>query len=73
MCKKVTMLVRTDKFRASRIMEERVRKTENIEILVKHQLLKQWVMDKLLMQLSKNNVTGEERDSSYWFLRSYWS
>ena len=27
------MLVRTDKFRASRIMEERVRKTENIEIL----------------------------------------
>lgn len=33
MCKKVTMLVRTDKFRASRIMEERVRKTENIEIL----------------------------------------
>jgi len=33
LCKKVTMLVRTDKFRASRIMEERVRKTENIEIL----------------------------------------
>jgi thioredoxin reductase (NADPH) len=33
LCKKVTLLVRTDKFRASRIMEERVRKTENIEIL----------------------------------------
>ncbi|AWM14351.1 thioredoxin-disulfide reductase [Flavobacterium sp. NRK F10] len=33
-CKKVTMLVRSDKFRASRIMEERVRKTENIEILL---------------------------------------
>ena len=28
------MLVRSDKFRASRIMEERVRKTENIEILL---------------------------------------
>jgi thioredoxin reductase (NADPH) len=34
LCKKVTMLVRSDKFRASRIMEERVRKTENIEILL---------------------------------------
>jgi thioredoxin reductase (NADPH) len=33
LCKKVTMLVRTERFRASRIMEERVRKTENIEIL----------------------------------------
>jgi thioredoxin reductase (NADPH) len=34
MCKKVTMLVRSDKFRASKIMEERVRKTENITILM---------------------------------------
>ena len=34
MCKKVTMLVRSDKFRASKIMENRVRKTENIEILM---------------------------------------
>jgi thioredoxin reductase (NADPH) len=34
MCKKVTMLVRSEKFRASRIMEERVRKTENITILM---------------------------------------
>lgn len=33
-CKKVTMLVRSDKFRASVIMEERVRKTSNIEILM---------------------------------------
>ena len=36
LCKKVTMLVRSDKFRASRIMEERVRKTENIDILMNH-------------------------------------
>lgn len=34
LCKKVTMLVRSDKFRASRIMEERVRKTENITIML---------------------------------------
>ena len=34
LCKKVTMLVRSDKFRASKIMAERVQKTENIEILM---------------------------------------
>ena len=34
MCKKVTMLVRSVNFRASRIMEERVRKTENIDIML---------------------------------------
>ena len=36
LCKKVTMLVRSEKFKASKIMEERVRKTENIEILMNH-------------------------------------
>ncbi len=34
LCKKVTMLVRSEQFKASKIMEERVRKTENIEILL---------------------------------------
>ncbi|GGD16021.1 thioredoxin-disulfide reductase [Flavobacterium orientale] len=34
LCRKVTMLVRSEKFRASKIMEARVRKTENIEILL---------------------------------------
>ncbi len=34
MCKKVTMLVRSEQFRASKIMAERVRKTENITILM---------------------------------------
>lgn len=34
LCKKVTMLVRSDKFRSSRIMEDRVRNTPNIEILM---------------------------------------
>lgn len=34
LCKKVTLLVRSDNFRASKIMQERVRKTENITILL---------------------------------------
>lgn len=34
LCKKVTMLVRTDKFRASKIMAERVMNTANIEVLL---------------------------------------
>ncbi|MDX1652377.1 MAG: thioredoxin-disulfide reductase [Brumimicrobium sp.] len=33
LCTKVTMLVRSDAFRASKIMEDRVRNTKNIEIL----------------------------------------
>ncbi|MDA7558914.1 thioredoxin-disulfide reductase [Flavobacteriaceae bacterium] len=33
LCKKVTMLVRRDQFRASKIMANRVKNTENIEIL----------------------------------------
>ena len=33
LCSKVTMLVRRDEFRASKIMEDRVKRTENIEIL----------------------------------------
>ena len=36
LCTKVTMLVRSESFRASKIMEERVRKTENIKILMNH-------------------------------------
>ncbi|WP_338409065.1 thioredoxin-disulfide reductase [uncultured Flavobacterium sp.] len=34
LCSKVTMLVRSEKFRASKIMEARVRNTANIEILL---------------------------------------
>lgn len=39
LCKKVTMLVRGEKFRASKIMEDRVRKTENITILMNTETL----------------------------------
>ncbi len=38
LCTKVTMLVRRDEFRASKIMEERVRGMENIEILFNTEL-----------------------------------
>ncbi len=33
LCNKVTMLVRKDEFRASQIMQERVKKTDNIDVL----------------------------------------
>jgi len=36
LCKKVYMIVRRDVFRASRIMVDRVHKTENIEVLFEH-------------------------------------
>ncbi len=39
LCKKVTMLVRSEQFRASKIMVERVKKTENIEILLNTETL----------------------------------
>lgn len=39
LCKKVTMLVRSEQFRASKIMVERVRKTENIEIMMNTETL----------------------------------
>ena len=60
LCKKVTMLVRSEKFRASRIMEERVRKTENIEILMNHDTV-EVVGDGQVVNLvkAKNKTTGE--------------
>lgn len=36
LCTKVTMLVRSEKFRASKIMEQRVKNTPNITILMNH-------------------------------------
>lgn len=38
-CNKVTMLVRKDYFRASKVMEQRVNKTENIEVKFNHELI----------------------------------
>ncbi|MEY2703218.1 MAG: Thioredoxin-disulfide reductase [Bacteroidota bacterium] len=63
MCKKVTMLVRTDKFRASRIMEERVRKTENIEILTNTSTVEVLGDGQVVTGVRvKNTVTSVEHD-----------
>jgi thioredoxin reductase (NADPH) len=63
MCKKVTMLVRTDKFRASRIMEERVRKTENIEILTNTSTVEVLGDGQVVTGVRvKNAVTSAEHD-----------
>ncbi|MFK7076964.1 thioredoxin-disulfide reductase [Flavobacterium oreochromis] len=60
MCKKVTMLVRSEQFRASRIMEERVRKTENIVILM-HTETEEILGDAQVVTgvKAKNKTTGE--------------
>lgn len=61
LCTKVTMLVRTEKFRASKIMEERVRNTPNIEILFNTQTVEVLGNDMgVTGALVKNSATGEE-------------
>jgi len=61
-CKKVTMLVRND-FRASKIMAERVRKTENIEILLKTETVEVLGNDYGVTGARvKNRATGAEHD-----------
>lgn len=63
LCKKVTMLVRSDKFRSSRIMEERVRNTENIEILMNTSTVDVLGDGNVVTGVRvKNNVTGELKD-----------
>lgn len=59
-CKKVTMLVRSDKFRASKIMEDRVRRTSNIEILM-HTETDEVLGDGQVVTgvRAKNRATGE--------------
>lgn len=62
LCKKVTMLVRKDEFRASTIMQERVKNTANIEILFNTET------DEILGNQGveavrvKNNKTGETKE-----------
>jgi thioredoxin reductase (NADPH) len=63
LCTKVTMLVRKDEFRASKIMSERVKNTANIEILFNTDTVEvlgdgQGVTGAKV----KNNKTGEESD-----------
>ena len=63
LCKKVTMLVRSDKFRASKIMAERVQKTENIEILM-HTETEEVLGDGQVVTgvKAKNRATGERTE-----------
>ena len=61
LCNKVTMLVRRDEFRASKIMRERVKKTENIDILFNTETVEvignDQVVDSVLV---KNNKTDKQ-------------
>lgn len=59
-CKKVTMLVRKDDFRASKIMKERVKNTPNIEILFNTETEEVLGENDLVTGVRvKNNQTGE--------------
>lgn len=61
LCTKVTMLVRKDDFRASKIMADRVKKTSNIEILYNTETLEVLGNGQLVNGVKvKNNVTQEE-------------
>ena len=63
LCKKVTMLVRKDEFRASKIMADRVKNTANIEILFNTET-KEVLGDGQGVTGARvvNSKTGEERD-----------
>lgn len=61
LCTKVTMLVRKDDFRASKIMADRVKKTANITILYNTETLEVLGDGQLVNGVKvKNNVTHEE-------------
>ena len=63
LCKKVTMLVRSEKFRASKIMEARVRKTENITILMNHDTVEVLGDGQVVTSIkAKNKTTGDVFD-----------
>ncbi|MFT7086268.1 MAG: thioredoxin reductase (NADPH) [Vicingaceae bacterium] len=60
LCKKVTMLVRKEEFRASKIMVDRVLNTPNIEVLFNHETVEVLGAKAVEGVLAKNNKTGEE-------------
>ena len=63
LCNKVTMLVRKDKFRASKIMQERVMKTDNIEVLFNTTTLEIKGDGQVVNSISvKNNLSGKVYD-----------
>lgn len=62
MCKKVTMLVRRDEFRASKIMQNRVLNTPNIEVLFNTETMEVLGEDGVEGVRVKNNINGEISD-----------
>ncbi|HEX9826914.1 MAG TPA: thioredoxin-disulfide reductase [Flavobacteriaceae bacterium] len=63
LCKKVTMLVRRDEFRASKIMQARVMNTKNIEILFNTDTVEVLGDGQGVTGVKvKNNVSGEVKD-----------
>ena len=60
MCKKVTMLVRSENFRASKIMEARVRKTENITIIMNTDTLEVLGDGQVVTSVKAHNKTTNE-------------
>ncbi len=63
LCAKVTMLVRRDEFRASKIMAERVKNTENIEILFNTETEEVLGDGQVVTGVRvKNNKTSEVKD-----------
>lgn len=63
LCKKVTMLVRRDEFRASKIMQERVKNTKNIDILFNTNTVEVLGDGQVVTGVKvKNNVTFEVKD-----------
>lgn len=63
LCKKVTMVVRRDVFRASKIMAARVKNTENIEILFNNNTVEVLGDGQVVTGVRvKNNVNGEVKE-----------
>lgn len=61
LCKKVYMLVRKDEFKASNIMAQRVKDTENIELFFNHEVKEVLGEKEVEGVLAFNNKTGEEK------------
>lgn len=62
LCTKVHMLVRRDEMRASKIMQERVKNTENIEIYWNTETVEVLGTEEVTGARVKNNKTGEESE-----------
>ena len=63
LCRNVTMLVRKDQFRASKIMQDRVINTSNIKILFNTSTEEVKGDGQLVTSiLTKNNITGEQNE-----------